>query len=75
MELIQISLAAARVNANYTVKEASEAFGITEKTLISYEKGRVSPREEVIQKMEKLYNLNRKHFRFPYVEDGEYNDS
>jgi len=45
MEKIQISLKAARVNANLTVLEASKAVGIGKDTLLKWEKnsGMVNP--------------------------------
>ena len=46
---MQISLASARVNANLTQKEVCEKMGITEKTLIMWEKGRIPRADKLIQ--------------------------
>lgn len=53
-----ITLKAARVNKNYTQKEAAEKLGVSESTLLNYEKGKTFPSQPVIEKMEKLYELS-----------------
>lgn len=52
-----ITLKAARVNANYTQKEAAKQLGISKGTLTSYEKYRTKPDIEMAQKMAALYGL------------------
>ena len=52
-----ITLRAARVNKNYTQKVAAERLGISESTLLNYEKGKTFPSQPVIVKMEELYEL------------------
>ena len=46
---MQVSLASARVNANLTQREVCEIMGITEKTLIMWEKGRIPRADKLIQ--------------------------
>ena len=46
---MQVSLASARVNANLTQREVCEKMGITEKTLIMWEKGRIPRADKLIQ--------------------------
>lgn len=43
MELLKISLAAARVNAGMTQQEAAERLGVTRNTIITWESGRRNP--------------------------------
>lgn len=44
MQKLQISLAAARVNAGLTQEEMAEKMHITKQTVINWEKGRVIPK-------------------------------
>lgn len=53
-----ITLRAARVNKDLTQKEAAEKLGISESTLVNYEKGKTFPSQPVIVKMEELYELS-----------------
>lgn len=52
-----ITLKAARVNKGLTQKKAAEMLGISEYTLINYEKGKSSPDVHVLKKIEKLYGV------------------
>lgn len=52
-----MTLKAARVNAGLTQKKAAEMLGISEYTLINYEKGKSSPDVHVLKKIEKLYGV------------------
>ena len=54
MEKVRMSLAAARVNAKLTQKEAAKRLEINEATLRSYEKGLTSPNWIMIRKMENM---------------------
>jgi len=54
---IKISLKAARVNADLTIKEASAELGISNKTLISWEKGKTDPSAVQIAKLVSLYGI------------------
>lgn len=53
-----ITLKAARVNKNLTQKEAAELLGISESTLLNYEKGKTFPTLPTIEKMEDLYGVS-----------------
>jgi transcriptional regulator with XRE-family HTH domain len=53
-----ITLKAARVNKNLTQKEAAELLGISESTLLNYEKGKTFPSQPTIEKMEGLYGVS-----------------
>lgn len=53
---MQISLKAARVNANLRQKEAAEALGVDVSTLLSWEKGKTYPKINQMQEMSRLYH-------------------
>jgi DNA-binding XRE family transcriptional regulator len=50
-------LAACRVQAGYTQKEAAKVVGVTEQTLISWEKGVSAPKMPHAQKLSELYQI------------------
>lgn len=54
---MQITLKAARVNANYTQKEAAALLGISKGTLANYEMYRTKPGIEMAKKIASLYGL------------------
>lgn len=62
----QISLAAARVNANLTQKKAAEMLGICKETLISWEKGKTIPRHNQVLKLSEIYNMPIDYIFLPY---------
>lgn len=54
----KITLKAARVNANYTQKDAAKALNVSNKTLCSWEKGASMPRVEKIDAICELYGVS-----------------
>jgi len=54
---IQISLAAARVNAGYTQESAAKALHISKATLISWEKGKSEPKTSQARQISDLYGM------------------
>lgn len=54
---IKLSLAAARVNANMTQKEAADHLNINRVTLNKWETGKVIPRTPYIMALSMLYNV------------------
>lgn len=56
--MLQITLEAARVNAGYTQKEAAIALGISNATLVSWEKGKSMPKANQIDNICNLYHLS-----------------
>lgn len=60
----KFSLRAARVNANLKQTEACEKLGITQKTLIGYERNYRSPTIDVVMKMCELYNVGIDQLNF-----------
>lgn len=57
MEMVKFTLAAARVNAGLSQKEAAEALGISNKTLCSWEKYQTFPGVDMIPKICDLYGI------------------
>lgn len=53
----KISLKAARVNADFTINEASAKLGISNKTLIAWEKGKTEPSYSQMMKLVSLYGV------------------
>lgn len=61
---IQISLAAARKNAELTQKQVCEALNISKTTLTNYEKGRTIPDCKVAGELAQLYNMPSDSIKF-----------
>lgn len=55
--MLKISLAAARVNANLTQKEAAKLLNINKCTMINWEKGKSSPKYTQMKKLCELYGV------------------
>lgn len=51
------SIKAARVNAGYTQKQAAQALGVSETTVIKWEKGTSIPLADKFVEMCRLYNV------------------
>ena len=64
VNVVAISMRAARVNACLTLEEAAKELGITKNTLISYETGKVSPRIETAKRMAELYDIPMNDINF-----------
>lgn len=52
-----ITLKAARVNAGLTQEQAAKALGVTEQTIINYEKGRRYPDVRILKRIEEVYGV------------------
>lgn len=63
---IKITLEAARVNAGYSQKEAAKELNVNPATLRNWEHGITIPSWDIIQKMEKLYNMDSDFFSLSY---------
>lgn len=61
---LKITLKAARVNAGFTLSEASNRLDISVYTLINYEKGKTFPPTKLIPKIEALYNIKYENINF-----------
>jgi len=66
MENLQISLAAARVNANMTQIDAAQAMQVTKQTIINWEKGKVIPRIPELEMLARTYNISVDNIFLPY---------
>lgn len=65
MAEIQISLAAARVNAGLTQEEVAHKIGVTKATIINWEKGRVIPGIPEIEMLSKIYKIPQDYIFLP----------
>lgn len=72
--MVQISLAAARVNAGYRQDEAAEIIGVTAKTLRGYEQGKVVIPSDKLRKAAKLYGLPSDLIRLEIIRDGDFDE-
>lgn len=61
---MKLTLAAARVNKGLTQVEAAKKLGISSHALYCYENGRTSPTVEKMEKMAKLYEVERENLVF-----------
>lgn len=57
MEILQISLAAARVNAGLTQEEVAKKMKISKNTLVNWEKGKSTPSFASLQSLSYLYKM------------------
>lgn len=57
MEQIRISLAAARVNAGFSQKEAAKRMNTSVKTIQNHEAGKTEPGWSMVEKYSALYGL------------------
>lgn len=57
MKQIQISLAAARVNAGLTQEEVAKALKVGKQTIVSWEKGNSEPKMSQSRKLSELYKM------------------
>jgi transcriptional regulator with XRE-family HTH domain len=64
MERFQISLAAARVNAKLTQKQAAEKLNVSNKTLNNWEAGRSMPKADAVAKMCEVYGVSYDNLNF-----------
>ena len=65
MDKLQISLAAARVNANLTQEQVAEKMQISKTTIINWEKGRVIPRIPEVEMLARIYNIPQDNIFLP----------
>lgn len=57
----KITIKAARVNAGLTQRQAAKLLGINPDTLSRYESGHIAPRVDMIEKMSKLYCIDKQY--------------
>ncbi len=57
MGKIQISLAAARVNAGMTQQDVAREMHVSKNTVINWEKGKILPNFATLETLSRLYNM------------------
>lgn len=62
----KITMAAARVNAGLTQKQLAEVCGVSESTVVKWERGDVSPRVNMLPVLENAYGIPIDYVRFPF---------
>ena len=65
LEKLQISLAAARVNAGMTQEDMAKEMHISKATIINWEKGKVIPRISEIQMLSRIYKIPQDNIFLP----------
>lgn len=65
MKEFRLSFAALRVNANMTQEQAAEALGVSKRTLINWENGKVIPNSAALNMMAMVYNAPLDAFLVP----------
>lgn len=65
MAEFQISLAAARVNANMTQEDTAKAMKVSKTTVVNWEKGKVIPGIPEIEMMSRLYGISQDYIFLP----------
>ena len=64
MQVLKITLEAARVNAGYNQKTAAKLLHVDPDTLRNWEKGKTSPNWKKVEAIEELYNINKDNIIF-----------
>lgn len=65
MEKLQISLAAARVNASMTQEDVAREMHVSKNTVLNWEKGKVIPNFATLQTLSKLYKIPANYIFLP----------
>ncbi|MCD7863584.1 MAG: helix-turn-helix transcriptional regulator [Lachnospiraceae bacterium] len=65
MDKLQISLAAARVNAGMTQEAAAREMHVSKQTIINWEKGKVIPGIPEIEMLSRIYNIPQDNIFLP----------
>lgn len=68
----QITLASARVNAGYTIKEIAEDLRKTSKTISNWEKGKTPIPTDIFFYLCNKYGLHSDNVKVPIVNDDRY---
>lgn len=65
MKKIQVSLAAARVNAGLTQQDVADKMNISKQTIVNWENGRVIPKLAQFEMLSRLYNMPKDNIFLP----------
>lgn len=66
MEKLQISLAAARVNAKMTQEDVAKEMHVSKQTIVNWEKGKTVPGIPEIEKLSRIYKMPQDNIFLPY---------
>ncbi|HDX9589240.1 TPA: helix-turn-helix transcriptional regulator [Bacillus pseudomycoides] len=72
--MFQITLKAARVNAELRQEEAAKLLDVTGKTLRNYEQGITAIPGHVLKKASIVYKIPSDYIRLPIINDGKYDE-
>ena len=64
---LQITLAAARVNAGLTQAEVAEKMHINKQTIVNWEKGKITPKPAQFEMMCNIYNIGKDYILLPSI--------
>lgn len=62
---LQISLAAARVNANLTQEDVARAMHLSKNTIVNWEKGKSEPSVSQSRELENIYGISMDYIFLP----------
>ena len=65
MEKLQISLAAARVNAGMTQEDVAQEMHVSKQTIVNWEKGKVVPRIPEVEMLARIYKIPQDNIFLP----------
>ena len=65
MSDLNITLAAARVNAGMTQKEAAKRMEVSNNTIINWETGKITPRFAQLEMLCRIYHISSDNIFFP----------
>lgn len=65
MDILKISLAAARVNADLTQEDVARKLRISKQTLLNWEKGRATPSFATMKVLSEMYGVPMDNIRLP----------
>ncbi len=64
---LQISLAAARVNAGMTQEDVAREMHISKQTIVNWEKGKITPKPAQFEMMCRIYNISKDYIFLPVI--------
>ncbi len=67
MEKLQISLAAARVNAKLTQEDVARKMQVSKQTIVNWENGKVIPKPAQFNMMCEIYSMPRDYIFLPSI--------
>ena len=65
METLQISLAAARVNAGMTQEEVAKRMHVSKTTIVNWEKGKIVPGIPEMEMLSRIYRIPQNNIFLP----------